>query len=91
MAMSVSYARIDLKADFRTNSSTSLGQGSPDIFGLQNGGFVSAYTNGGPPAPSCWTSTTQTSTRSAFSKRPPRAKPAPAARRLLNLLAATSW
>src|SRR3954451_8103177 len=46
MALTVSYSRTDLKADFQTNTYTPGNQLAPDVLGLANGGLVSAYNNG---------------------------------------------
>jgi hypothetical protein len=45
--MTVTYTRTDVagKADFQTNTVTTGSQSFPDVLGLSNGGFVSAYNN----------------------------------------------
>jgi hypothetical protein len=47
MALTTTYARANIggKTDFQTNTFIGDAQISPDVLGLSNGGFVSAYNN----------------------------------------------
>jgi len=45
MAVTTTYNRISLLSNFQTNTFPTGDQLSPDVFGLPNGGFVSAYNN----------------------------------------------
>src|SRR5260370_41017839 len=47
MALTTTYSRANIagKTDFQTNTFIGDDQVSPDVLGLSNGGFVSAYNN----------------------------------------------
>jgi hypothetical protein len=47
MAVTVTYTRADVtgRSDFQTNAFINFDQLSPDVLGMSNGGFVSAYNN----------------------------------------------
>jgi hypothetical protein len=45
MALTISYDLIYAPSEFRTNTQANGNQISPDVIGLTNGGFVSAYNN----------------------------------------------
>ncbi len=45
MTLSTTYTRSALKSDFLTNGYLTGNQLAPDVLGLSNGGFVSAYNN----------------------------------------------
>src|ERR671913_1118872 len=47
MALTVTYNRTHVHSDFRTNHSNIGDQFAPDVLGLSDGGFVSAYNNPG--------------------------------------------
>jgi hypothetical protein len=45
MALTVTYSKTNIFSDFETNFHTTGSQWTPDVLGLTNGGFVSAYRN----------------------------------------------
>ena len=45
MALNIAYSRLNGLSEFKTNTWTLTDQFAPDVLGLSNGGFVSAYNN----------------------------------------------